>query len=71
MNEELMNAHTKAIRLLEMLAHSMQGLLSVATKGDVRNRAVKRLAHVDQRIAERKEKVGIASSPDCAYLNDP
>jgi hypothetical protein len=70
MNEEIMDAQLKAIRLLEMLAQSMQGLLSVATKGNVRDRAVKRLAHVDQRIAERKEKVGVTGSPDCSYLND-
>jgi hypothetical protein len=67
---KLLAAHTKAIRLLEMLAHSMQGLLSVATKGDVKNRAIRRLAHVDQRIAERKEKLGILGKDACSYLND-
>ena len=70
MNEELTNAHSKALRLLEMLAHSMQGLLSVAEKGDVRNRAIVRLAHVDQRIAGRKEKLGCLGKDDCKYLND-
>lgn len=70
MNENLKIEHSKAIRLLEMLAHSMQGLLTVAAPGKTRDRAVVRLALVDQRLAERKEKLGIEGSADCAYLNN-
>lgn len=70
MTPDLTEAHNKAIRLLEMLAHSTQGLLTVAEKGAVRNRAVVRLAHVDQCIAERKEKLGILGQDKCAYLED-
>jgi len=70
MNRDLTEAHSKAIRLLEMLAHSMQGLLSVAIKGDVRNRAAVRLAHVDQCLAEHKEKLGCLGKDECKYLDD-
>jgi len=68
--QKLQMAHLKALKLLEMLAHSMQGLLTVAAKGGVRNRAVRRLAHVDQCIAERKDRLGILGKGRCAYLNE-
>jgi len=70
MEPNLQAAHNQAIRLLEMLAHSMQGLLRVAEKGAERDRAIVRLAHVDQRLANRKERLGILGKDDCTYLNE-
>lgn len=70
MNDDLLNAQMKAIRLLETLAHVMQDLLSVAGRGAVRNRAVVQLAGIDQKIAEHKERIGILGQDDFTYLND-
>lgn len=70
MEPNLVAARNKAIKLLEMLAHSMQGLLTVAGKGSVRDKAVMRLASIDQNLAKRKDKLGILGKDDCAYLND-
>jgi hypothetical protein len=67
---KLLAAHLKAIKLLELLARSIQGLLAVAIKGPTRDRAVMRLAAVDQNLANRKEKLGILGKDDCAYLNN-
>lgn len=70
MEPNLTAAHNKAIKLLEMLAHSMQGLLTVAGKGPTRDKAAMRLAAIDQNLAKRKDKLGILGRDDCAYLNN-
>ena len=70
MEPNLVAAHNKAIKLLEMLAHSMQGLLGVAGKGPVRDKAVMRLASIDQGIAKRKDTLGILGKDDCVYLDN-
>jgi hypothetical protein len=70
MEPNLIAAHNKAIKLLEMLAHSMSGLLAVAGKGPARDKAAVRLASIDQGIAKRKEKLGILGKDDAAYLNN-
>ena len=70
MDPKLMAAHNKAIKLLEMLAHTMQGLLTVAGKGPVRDKAVFRLSQIDQNLAKRKDRLGILGRGKCAYLEN-
>ncbi len=70
MEPNLVDAHNKAIKMLETLAHTMQGLLTVVGKGPVRDRAIARLAQLDQGIATRKDKLAILGKDDCAYLNN-
>lgn len=69
MDSNLM-AQSKAIKLLEMLSQSMQVLLTVASKGPVRDKAVGRLAAIDQNIAKYKDHLGILGEDNCEYLNN-
>lgn len=68
MEPNLIAAQNKAIKLLEMLARSMSGLLAVAGKGPVRDKAVMRLAAIDQNLAKCKDKLAILGKDDCKYL---
>ncbi len=70
MDPKLVEAHNKAIQILEMLAHTMQGMLTVVANGPVRDKAIMRLAQVDQNLAKRKDRLGILGRGTCAYLNE-
>ena len=70
MDPNLVAAHNKAIQILEMLAHTMQSMLTVVDNGPVRDKAIRQLARVDQSLAKRKDRLGILGRGTCKYLED-
>lgn len=70
MEPNLLEARNKAIKILEMLAHTMQSMLTVVDDGPVRDRAIRRLAQVDQNLAKRKDNLGILGRDACKYLEE-